>query len=144
MHKVDETVITKNGVNIRAIRQELGMSQAQLAQLVGFSVRAIQSVEQGWRNAGPALEKSALLLIMSHRRSGEMPRQHCWELTSCPPAQRDGCITYRTGQGHLCWFLSGTLCTKQLQTWEEKRAVCLDCHVFRTLMGGDGAVAESV
>ncbi len=36
-------------VGVREIRLEMGLSQSQLAALVGISSRAIQSYEQGWR-----------------------------------------------------------------------------------------------
>ena len=56
-----------DGIDLKAIRQELGLSQAQFARLLGFSVRAIQSCEQGWRKPGASLERSALLLLMANR-----------------------------------------------------------------------------
>jgi len=76
---------------------------------------------------------------MAHRHAGLPQNVRCWERTHCPPERRDNCITYRTGQGHLCWFLSGTLCTHELQQWEEKRRVCFECPVLKTLLDGDPA-----
>jgi len=128
-------IITEDGVSLKAIRRELHLSQAHLAQLLGFSVRAIQSCEQGWRRPGASLERGALLLLMASRNNQEIPNQRCWEITQCPPERREQCISYRTGQGHLCWFLNGTLCSNEkLPDWESKRPLCTKCRVFEMLL----------
>lgn len=124
----------ENGINLKAIREELGLSQAQLANLVGFSKRAIQSCEQGWRHAGARLEKTVLLLLMSHRNAEGIHGDPCWEVMDCPPERCDQCITYRSRQGHLCWYLSGTLCSAGGPDWDKKRPVCVTCRIFRRLM----------
>ena len=124
-----------SGIDLKAIRRELGLSQAQFARLVGFSIRAIQSCEQGWRKPGASLERSALLLLMASRNEAGLSNLRCWEVMDCPPERRQECITYRSRQGHLCWFLNGTLCTNEkLQDWETKRPVCLNCTLFQMLM----------
>lgn len=124
----------ETGINLKAIREELGLSQAQLAALAGFSKRAIQSCEQGWRHAGTRLEKTVLLLLMSHRNPEGIHAEPCWEVMDCPSERCDRCITYRSRQGHLCWYLSGTLCSTGGPEWDSKRAVCIHCRIFRRLM----------
>lgn len=134
-------VITEAGVDLKAIRKELGLSQAALARLVGFSTRAIQSCEQGWRTPGPQLEKSAILLLMAHRKGGRLSEFRCWEVMDCKPERCGECITYRSGQGHLCWYLSGTLCqSHKEQPWEKKRGTCVKCKLFQTLLAPEPAV----
>ena len=96
-------VVTEAGLDIKAVRQELGLTQGELARMIGFSPRAIQSCEQGWRHPSPALEKMVLLLLMSHRNGGAMRTFRCWEVNDCPPERCQDCITYRCGQGHLCF-----------------------------------------
>jgi len=139
-------VITEQGINIKAIRQELGTTQAELAQLVGFSLRAIQSCEEGWRHPGPALETLVLLLLIAHRNGGGMRTFRCWEIKDCPEDRCRQCITFRTGQGHLCWFLSGTLCGNQRdRDWEQKRTNCIKCKLFLMMLGeepDEGALTE--
>jgi DNA-binding XRE family transcriptional regulator len=134
--QTDSVLPTIDGhLDIKAVRQELGLKQTELASLVGFSTRAIQSCEQGWRKPSPALEKTIILLLMTHRHGGQIPAARCWEATHCIPERCEACITYRTGQGHLCWFLHGTLCTEpRSQEWEAKRAICLKCGFFKTLL----------
>lgn len=127
--------ITANHVNIKSVRDELGVSQSELARISGVSTRTIQSCEQGWRRPGPELEKAVLLLLMVHRNGGHLPQYLCWETVNCPPERREKCITYRTGQGQLCWFLHGTLCIEShQQPWELKRNICMNCTLFRSLL----------
>ena len=121
--------------DIRAIREKLGLSQAELATLVGFSIRAIQSCEQGWRQPSPALEKMVLLMYMAETQGAGFGSERCWEVQPCPLVTREACIAYRTRQGHLCWFLTGTLCRGQrMADWRQKRARCTACAFFQRLM----------
>jgi len=121
--------------DLRRIREEMGLTQAELAALLGFSVRAIQSVEQGWRHPSAALEKAALLLLLAEKHGPNFAKQQCWRVNACPPERRRNCISYRSRQGHLCWFLTGTLCGgRRLGNWEEKRAVCAVCPYFQQLL----------
>ena len=132
----DGGIVAAEGASIKAIRGELGLSQAAFARLVGVSVRAVQSCEQGWRRPSTVLEKAALLLLIAHRRGGQIPSLRCWEVMSCPPERRSQCITYRSGQGHLCWFLSGTLCTgPEACDWDQKRSICMHCDLFKLMLG---------
>lgn len=37
--------------------------------------------------------------------------------------------------GHLCWFLSGTLCACTAhKNWKEKMEICRDCEVLNALL----------
>jgi DNA-binding XRE family transcriptional regulator len=48
-------------------RQYLGKTQSQTAQLLGISLKAIQSFEQGWRNIPVHIERQVLFLLASSR-----------------------------------------------------------------------------
>ena len=50
------------------IRQHLGKTQKQMAQLLGTSPKAIQSFEQGWRRV-PVHSERRLLFLMALRSS---------------------------------------------------------------------------
>ncbi|MCX7597825.1 MAG: helix-turn-helix domain-containing protein [Armatimonadetes bacterium] len=124
-----------DALSIRAIRQRLGLSQADFAQLLGFSVRTIQSVEQGWRKPSAALRRMALLFLITHLQGPRLAKICCWEERSCPPELRENCVAYRCGQGHLCWFLTGTLCGgRRCRSWAQKEKLCLACPVFHHLL----------
>jgi len=122
-------------LNLRAVRGRLGVSQSEFAALLGYSPRTVQSCEQGWRRPSPALEKAALLLLISHVQGPRFPECACWESRSCPADRRERCIAYRARQGHLCWFLTGTLCGgERLHDWPEKRELCFRCPFFRNML----------
>ena len=124
--------------DLRTIRERLGLSQAEFASLLGFSLRAVQSCEQGWRKPSASLQKMGLLLLMADRHGTHFSEICCWKLKNCAPEVRDKCVAYRSRQGHLCWFLTGTLCGGQpLHTWLEKETLCCACPVFRRLIGED-------
>ena len=125
-------------LDLRSIREHLGLTQTEFAALLGYSPRAVQSCEQGWRHPSPAMEKMALLLYMASCQGSHFGDLACWDLINCPPANRDRCIAYTTRQGHLCWFLTGNLscAQKPLHDWEEKRRSCFRCAFFQKLMQG--------
>ena len=129
-----DTVLTEKP-NLRAVREELGLSQAEFASYLGVSVRTIQSCEQGWRCPGPSVRKLVLFLLITHRRKGELRALSCWEANACPAERRERCLVHISGQGHLCWFLTGNVCeTRTFATWKEKYAHCLKCAFFQKLL----------
>ena len=53
--KDTETLNGHIGANIRKLREERKLSQAQVAEMVGVSLYALQEVEQGLERVMPAL-----------------------------------------------------------------------------------------
>ncbi|MFG1691448.1 helix-turn-helix domain-containing protein, partial [Gemmatimonadota bacterium] len=94
-------------IDLKAVRTELGLSQAELADLIGVSQRTVQSCEQSWRKPGPAVEKAVLLLLLASRHGADFGINVCWETLDCSDDERGGCLVYQSRQGHLCWLLSG-------------------------------------
>jgi DNA-binding XRE family transcriptional regulator len=122
-------------VDLRAIRKELGFTQAEFAEMIGVSPRTVQSCEQGWRNPSPAVEKAALLLLLAHRRGPEFGVEKCWETLDCSEEERKACLVYQTGQGHICWLLNGNICKGvRHRSWEEKKVACAKCDFFKILL----------
>ena len=122
-------------MNVREIRAEMGLSQSELAGLVGISSRAIQSYEQAWRQPSELVERMLLLLVVAHRNGARLSQCRCWEQTKCSPGVRKRCIAYVARQGHLCWFLTGTMCKGQRQeSWSDKLRLCLDCGFMQALL----------
>ena len=120
---------------VQEIRAEMGLSQSELAGLAGISTRAIQSYEQEWRQPSELVERMLLLLLMAHRHGARLSRFRCWEQKECSPNVREKCIAYVTRQGHLCWFLTGTMCEGQRQeSWSDKLRLCLDCSFMQGLL----------
>ncbi|MFC1529668.1 helix-turn-helix domain-containing protein [Gemmatimonadota bacterium] len=122
-------------INLKAIRKSLTLSQSELAGLIGVSERTIQSCEQGWRNPGQAVEKSALLLLMARRHGADLEKYRCWDSINCTDEERANCLVHQSHQGHVCWLLSGNLCRgHHLRTWDDKKEACFECPFFLELL----------
>jgi len=117
------------------IRAELGLTQREFAQLLGVSIRAVHSYEQRWRTPSPSVQRMLLLLQITHRRGASLRKLVCWKEKKCALDCRKQCIAYRSRQGHLCWFLTGTFCSgKPAKTWAEKWRQCSRCSFMKKLL----------
>ena len=138
-----EQAATTRWPDVHVIRQELGLSQQDLADLLGVSTHTVQSVEQGWRHFSPCAERGLLLILAANRLGPRFTDVRCWEINNCPLEGRDECVSYRTRQGSLCWFLSGNFCCRRKTgSWTEKKEICRRCALFRVQMGA--AVCDTV
>jgi DNA-binding XRE family transcriptional regulator len=123
--------------DVKTVRRELGLTQAELATLLGVSKRTIQSCEQGWRKPSAMLERMALLLLIALRQGDSFGAQACWAERACAAEKRADCIAYRTRQGHICWLLTGTKCGERtVSTWADKKTACCSCGFFQHLLEG--------
>ena len=52
-----------DGKEFQYLRQKLQKTQKQMAQLLGVSLKAVQSYEQGWRNIPSQVERQVLLFL---------------------------------------------------------------------------------
>lgn len=117
--------------DIRAVREALGKSQREAAQLLGVSIRAVQSYEQGWRPVPSTVQRLAGILLTAIRRHGRPAGSPCWKVRGCSPDTRTDCSAYQNRTGDLCWALMGTRCDgKEFRQWEEKVRHCMDCSVM--------------
>jgi len=114
------------------IRQELDLSQKELANFLLVSIRAIQSYEQGWRLIPPDIERNLLLLLMYHRHGIKKQRiAYCHILKNCSEEQKKHCPAFREFSHNLCWYLSGTHCEgDDTIAWAKKIEKCRQCEVF--------------
>ncbi|UCF82262.1 MAG: transcriptional regulator [Desulfobacteraceae bacterium] len=116
------------------LRNRLGKTQRQMAQLFGTSEKAIQGNEQGWRKVPMHVEQQALFLVSSLRekKKGLKP---CWVIKKCPPKRKKQCPAWEFRSGRLCWFINGTICECKVQkNWHEKMKICRSCEVFSALL----------
>ncbi len=58
-------------------RKQLEKTQKQIAQLLGVSIKAIHSYEQGWRSIPGHIERQLFFLIF--KKSGRNKEKPCWE-----------------------------------------------------------------
>jgi DNA-binding XRE family transcriptional regulator len=131
-----ETPATKDlWPDMRAIREELGMSQSELALTLGISSRTVQSCEQGWRKTGQALEKSLIMLLIVHRNGPRLHEMKCWEMHQCPEEKCSTCLAFKAKQGYICWFLPGIRCgCRLIRGWENKKLAYRQCPFFKQLL----------
>ncbi|MBI5586351.1 MAG: helix-turn-helix transcriptional regulator [Deltaproteobacteria bacterium] len=122
-----------SGRELAGIRKLMGKSQRDLARLLGLSIKAIHSYEQGWRGIPDGVERQVLFLLSRHR-DFKQPTKACWVIKGCSPEQRQRCPAWEFRCGHLCWFICGTICQGQAQkNWQEKIKICRKCEVFSPL-----------
>ena len=115
-------------------RQYLGKTQRQMAQLLGVSLKAIQSFEQGWRNIPVYIERQFLFLLAS-KKSPPKKERHCWVIRKCPNETMQNCPAWEFKAGNLCWFINGTICQGRTQeSWQKKMKICRQCKVFQTMV----------
>jgi len=125
--------MTKN--ELRARRDAMVKTQQQLADLLGISVRAIHSFEQGWREIPVHVERQILFLAMLAHATNK-PIAHCWTVMRCPTDVRKKCPAWELKAGKYCWFINGTLCKgASRRTWKAKMEICGRCKVFLAEVG---------
>ncbi len=122
-----------------ACRQRLGKTQKQLSELLGTSLKAIQSFEQGWRKVPVHIERQMFFLLVLHKGRTKEVRP-CWNILDCPPERRRDCPAWEFNAGHLCWFINGTFCEGRTRvSWGSKMKICRRCRVFRNNVGVPGS-----
>jgi len=121
--------------DFHSFRQKMKKTQKQMSQLLGTSLKAVQSFEQGWRKVPVHVERQMLFLMyMKNKASKEL--RACWEIRSCSQENRQSCPAWEFNMGHLCWFINGTICQgKPQDSWTKKMKICRRCEVFSLNMG---------
>ncbi len=117
-----------------AYRKKLSKTQKQMGQLLGISIKAIHSYEQGWRTIPVHVERQLYFLLVRKlcRTNGAKP---CWKDRRCPRTQRNQCPAWEFSAGDLCWFINGTICDGTVHdTWTEKMKSCRTCPVFKKIL----------
>lgn len=123
-----------NSEEFLTARKKLKKTQKQMAELLGLSIKAIHSYEQGWRSV-PAHVERQMFFLLSRRREDKTVRKTCWSIKKCPPKRRKECPAWEFQAGKLCWFINGTICEcKAQKNWQEKMEICRKCEVLRALL----------
>ena len=117
----------------KTFRKKLSKTQKQMAQLLGTSLKAVHSYEQGWRTIPPAVERQMYFLV-SRKHSSAKSSKPCWRVKKCPPEQKKQCPAWEFKSGDLCWFINGTNCDGSIYaSWNEKMKICRSCEVFTNM-----------
>ena len=115
-------------------RKKLQKTQKQMAQILGTSLKAVESYEQGWRNIPAQIERQVLFFLALKMETRER-RAPCWEIKRCTSEMQKDCPAWEFKSGHLCWFINGTICQGKPQaSWGQKMATCKKCKVFSSFM----------
>jgi DNA-binding XRE family transcriptional regulator len=117
------------------IRKQLNKTQKQMAEILGASIKAIHSYEQGWRTI-PLYVERQLFFLLSRVRKQNGAIKDCWKIKKCPSSRKKRCPAWEFKSGKLCWFINGTICEGTVQkSWQEKIKTCRSCEVWASLLG---------
>ena len=115
-------------IEFAKFRKYLNKTQKEMAQLVGISLKAIHSYEQGWRSIPAHIERQ--LFFLASRKTDHKIKK-CWIVNKCPKTRKLNCPAFEFNSGDLCWFINGTICGGELQNnWQEKMEKCRSCEVL--------------
>ncbi len=111
-------------------RTRLDKTQKEMSQLLGVSVKAIYSYEQGWRSVPTHVERQVFFLLSRKRGTRELVKP-CWVVKKCSMKRRKQCPAYEYNAGRFCWLVNGTICEcKAQKNWKEKMKICRECEVM--------------
>lgn len=116
-------------------RKILEKTQKQLAELLGTSIKAIHSYEQGWRSVPVHVERQMFFLLTRKRGKKNKGPKLCWVIKKCPPDRKKQCPAWEFQAGRLCWFINGTICEGTVQKdWQAKMEICRSCEILKSLL----------
>ncbi len=115
-------------------RKKLGKTQKELAKLLGTSLKAVSSYEQGWRSVPGHVERQ-LYFLLSRKADMTGEPKECWEIKKCPEKRKLQCPAWEFRSGRFCWFINGTICEAETQkNWESKINICRRCEVMKDIL----------
>ena len=116
------------------LRKQLNKSRKQMAQLLGVTIHAVHSYEQGWRNIPTHVERQ-MFFFLSRTKENQKDRNPCWVIKECPPETKEQCPAWEFQEGNLCWFINGTIsCGDVCKDWTEKMKFCRSCEVLKSFL----------
>jgi hypothetical protein len=112
----------------------LEKTQRQMAQLLGVSIKAVHSYEQGWRSVPVHVERQ-IFFLMSRLKKNTQSKMSCWDKKNCPPEKKERCPAWEFQAGDLCWFICGTICDGNVhKNWKDKMKLCRTCQVMKSML----------
>ncbi len=115
-------------------RKRLKKTQKELASLLGISLKAVCSYEQGWRSIPGHVERQ-LIFLLARKIYRFKECKNCWDIRNCPDEKKLNCPAWEFDSGKFCWFTTGTLCENTPhKTWSEKILMCKKCVIMKKLM----------
>jgi hypothetical protein len=111
----------------------MGWTQAETASFLGISKKAIESYEQGWRNAPDAVWKE-LITIAAVQHGYPKGSDPCWKVMHCSSQIRQACFCSRKMGGHFCWMTATTNCHRNHPELRRGMMTCVTCPVVRQFL----------
>lgn len=127
--------------DFKEVRAKLSKTQKELSQLLGVSIKAIHSYEQGWRKIPHHVERQLLFLLSRAILANGKHSDKCWEIIKCPESKQAKCPAFEFKAGDLCWFINGTKCSGEAHnSWADKMEECKNCKVFKRFFESEQGV----
>lgn len=129
---------TDRAQTLKDVRATLGRTQAELANALGVSVKAVQSYEQGWRDV-PVRVMIQLVVLLALYRKHSMDDVPCWEIRHCDVELKEKCAAFTIGKGQFCWFVGNQECRPPVVEGVDADAdalPCMSCPVVQRLLRG--------
>ena len=120
-----------SGERFALLRGSLKMSQRQIGELLGLSLKAVESYEQGWRKVPSHVERLLYFLLFKLNENAISEEDPCWTSRNCPDGLRSKCVAYVAKEGRFCWFFTGRLCALAKAGGV---GGCYSCEVFMSLL----------
>jgi len=133
-----------DGPAFARLRAALSKSRKELAELLGLSLKAVESYEQGWRKVPAHVERVMYYLLFKLGSDDTRPASPCWTAMRCPEERRELCVAYLAKEGSYCWFFTGRLCAGAKgpsgtgASAKGGLAGCYSCKVFAGLLAKAG------
>jgi DNA-binding XRE family transcriptional regulator len=126
-----------SGAQFARLRASLAKSQRELAELLGLSLKAVESYEQGWRNVPSHVERLLYFLLFKLNEDEIEAEEPCWTSRNCPDERRAKCVAYIAKEGRFCWFFTGRLCATAKAAGsadDGDEGGCYTCEVFARML----------
>ncbi|MEA2059598.1 MAG: helix-turn-helix transcriptional regulator [Thermodesulfobacteriota bacterium] len=121
-------------VGFKEIRTRLSKTQKEMAWILGVSIKAVHSYEQGWRNIPHHVERQILFLLSRSDLNPQKKVLNCWDILKCPGEIIETCPAWEFQSGDICWFVTGMMRRgSPCRSWEEKIQLCRQCIVFKRI-----------
>lgn len=123
-----------DSIEFKKFRKKLEKTQQQMSQLLGISLKAVHSYEQGWRSI-PAHVERQIFFLASRLKENIKDKRPCWVKKKCPSVKKKQCPAWEFKSGDLCWFISGTICDGNVhKNWREKMKLCRSCEILKSFL----------
>ncbi len=125
--------VTMDSREFSEIRKKLNKTQKEIANLLGISLKAVCSYEQGWRTI-PAHVERQLFFLLARKGRRQQENSNCWDVRNCPEEKKSKCPAWAFDSGQFCWFITGTLYeSADCKSWEKKMEMCKTCVVMKNI-----------